>query len=42
MSQDPSNDFAELAIPPVARAIANALWAATGTRIRRLPLHEGA
>lgn len=37
-SDEAPGGVTELAVPPVAPAIANALWTATGTRIRRLPL----
>lgn len=41
-SDDAPGGVSELAIPPVAPAIGNALWAATGYRIRNLPLRSGA
>ncbi|CAN5395129.1 xanthine dehydrogenase family protein molybdopterin-binding subunit [soil metagenome] len=37
-SEAPPGGVSELGVPPVAPAIANALQAATGSRIRRLPL----
>jgi len=41
-SDDPPGGVGELGVPAVAPAIANALFAATGTRLRRLPLRAGA
>ncbi len=41
-SEEAPGGVAELAVPPVAPAIANALQASTGYRIRRLPLRMGA
>ncbi|RZM12043.1 MAG: xanthine dehydrogenase family protein molybdopterin-binding subunit, partial [Sphingomonas sp.] len=37
-SDEAPGGVSELAVPPVAPAIANALWTVTGTRMRRLPL----
>ena len=38
VSRDPAGGAGELAVPPVAPAIAGALFAATGVRYRQLPL----
>jgi len=38
VSRDPPGGVSELAVPPVAPAIAGALFAATGVRYRQLPL----
>lgn len=41
-SDEPPGGVSELAVPAVAPAIANALFSATGTRIRRLPFEVAA
>ena len=40
-SEEPSGGVTELGVPPVAPAIANALFALTGQRLRTLPLQIG-
>jgi isoquinoline 1-oxidoreductase beta subunit len=40
-SEDPPFDPGEIAVAPVAPAVANALFSATGLRLRRLPLLSG-
>ena len=40
-SEEPSGGVTELGVPPVAPAIANALYAVTGARLRALPLLIG-
>jgi isoquinoline 1-oxidoreductase beta subunit len=40
-SEDPPGGVTELGVPTAAPAVANALYAATGTRLRQLPLVPG-
>ena len=42
ISQEPPAGIGEIAVPPVAPAIANALFAGNGQRYRRLPLAPSA
>jgi len=37
-SQAPPSGFGEHSVPPVAPAVANAVFDATGRRVRRLPI----
>ena len=39
---DPADGVGEAGVPPLAPAVANAVFAATGKRVRRLPVTRGA
>ncbi|MDQ7782580.1 MAG: molybdopterin-dependent oxidoreductase [Desulfomonilaceae bacterium] len=40
-SNEPPGGVGEPGVPPIAPAVANAVFAATGTRVRRLPIRPG-
>jgi isoquinoline 1-oxidoreductase beta subunit len=39
-SEEPASGVGEAGVPPPAPAVANAIFAATGKRVRRLPISK--